>query len=147
MKFFGSILILCACVVTCVLYERSEKQKLSYLSSVCDFIKNIKAQIEYFSSPTEKIFSSYEPKTDLIADLITKKDVSMYFEAEDCRIVEDFFNSLGKGMKDEELCLCSYTISELEKRIEKKRIDYPNKIKVFRAMTFFSGICVIILLI
>ncbi|MBQ3040874.1 MAG: stage III sporulation protein AB [Clostridia bacterium] len=145
-KIIGSILILCASVCACAFYERAEKAKIASLQECCDFIKHIRAQIEYFSTPVDKIFSSYDKKTELI-DALISKDAKNYFEKEDYPVINEFFASVGRQLKDEELSSCSYTISELEKRLEKRRQDYPNKIKVFRAMALFIGISVIILLI
>ena len=97
--------------------------------------------------PIDKIHRSYDQKSELCDALIANKGMEIYFEKEDIPLISEFFSSLGKGMKSEEIALCSYTIEELEKRIEKRKADYPNKIKVFRATTLFVGFCTIILLI
>lgn len=149
MKIAGALLILCASICSCVFYEKTEKSKISSANEICNFIKHIRAQIEYFSTPISKIFSSYDEKTPLIKDLCDKSfsGSKRLLEKGDYKLVFDFFSSLGKGLKDEELSLCSYTIDELQKSIDKKEKDYPDKIKVFRAMALFFGFCVIILLI
>ncbi len=149
MKIIGALLILCASICSCVFYEKNEKSKISSAIKACDFIKYIKTQIEYFSTPINKIIASYEDKSPLIEDLSTKSFsvAKRLLDRGDFKLVFDFFSSLGKGLKDEELSLCSYTIEELQKCIEKKEKDYPDKIKVFRAMALFFGFCVIILLI
>lgn len=149
MKIIGTILILFASVCACVLYERKEKQKISSAIEACDFIKYIRAQIEYFSCPIDKIFNSYEPKGTLIEALISGKheEASRLLSKEDFKIINTFFLSLGKGLKNEELSLCSYSLSELERSIEKKKSEYPSKVKVFRAMALFCAFCIIIMLI
>ena len=142
MKIFGSFILLCASICSCYFYERSEKSKLSSASEICSFIRYIKAQIEYFSTPVVKIFSSYSERTPLIDDLSCKqfKNAQKSLGKEDYKLILDFFSSLGKGLKDEELSLCSYTIEALEKSIDKQKKDLPNKIKVFRAMVLTGQI-------
>lgn len=146
-KLIGAVMILCACACACAFYEKGEKNKIFHLASCYDYIRYIKTQIEYFSMPIDTIHSSYEPKSELCDALIANEGIDKLFEKEDATLISGFFSSLGKGMKNEELSLCSYTIEELEKRIERKKSDYPNKIKVFRATALFIGFCTIILLI
>ena len=149
MKLFGSILILSACICACYFYEKREKNKLDSLCIACDFILHIKSQIEYFSLPLEKIFNSYSNKCEITENLSKNqfKNIQTSFEKDDFRIICDFFKSLGKGYKNQEISLCSYTLEELGKNLKKEKAEYPNKIKVFRVMTLFIGFCVIILLI
>lgn len=148
-KILGSILILFASIYACIAYEKREKSKLSALNTTIEFIKHIKAQIEYFSTPINKIFATYEHSSEVTKKL-AKKDINdsqSDFDKESFKVVSNFFSSLGRGVKSEQLSLCTYTINELEKISEKNMADYPNKIKVFRAMALFCGICAIILLI
>ncbi len=148
-KILGCILILCASICSCILYEKAEKSKLQNIKEMCEFIKYIRTQIEYFSAPLDKIYSSYEHSSELI-DKISANELSSikeYFEKDDFKIISSLFYSLGKGLKSEQLALCSYSITELEESYKKKEADFPNKIKVFRAMALFCGFCAIILLI
>ncbi|MBO5374222.1 MAG: hypothetical protein J6A54_02080 [Clostridia bacterium] len=148
-KILGSILILCSAVYACAYYERTEKSKLNCLTEVCDFIKHIKAKIEYFSMPLDKIYGSYENHTEITKLLSSSKldSAKSLLDKEDYKIVDSFFSSLGKGLKSEQLALCSYTTTQIEEIIKKKSTDLPNKIKVFRAIALFCGACAVILLI
>ena len=149
MKILGAILILTASIFACTVYEKSEKSKIASAKQICAFIKYIKAQIEYFSTPVGKIFASYGEKTPLI-ERVCEKDFNMVkklLDKDDFKLVFEFFEGLGKGLRVEEAALCSYTIKELEENIAKKEKDYPDKIKVFRAMALFFGFCIVILLI
>lgn len=149
MKILGAFLILIASICSCVIYEKNEKCKISSAKEICEFIRYIRSQIEHFSTPINKIFASYTEKSVLV-DHLCKKELDLAkksLEKDDFKTVSDFFNSLGKGLKDDEASLCSYSIETLENSISKKEKDYPNKIKVFRAMALFFGFCVVILLI
>ena len=149
MKILGSILILCACISSSLFYEKKQKEKIEALINCCDFIKYIKSQIEFFLLPLDKIYLSYKDKNEYINKFICgnyDENISI-FDKDDFEILKNFFSSIGKGMKKNEISLCEYVISELEKNIEKKKAEYPNKIKVFRIMALFFGFCIVILLI
>lgn len=148
-KIIGATFILCASVCSCYFYERKQKARLQELISVYEFIKYIKTQIEHFSTPIKKIYSSYESESESV-EVIKNGDyktLGSLLEKDEYKLIYEFFSRLGAGLKGEELSLCGYTLEELEAILKKRREDYPNKIKVFRAMALFIGFCVIILLI
>ncbi|MBQ8738029.1 MAG: hypothetical protein IJZ04_00890 [Clostridia bacterium] len=154
LKLIGSILILCASVSACYFYEKNEMRKIHLCERYCELIKFIKSQIQYFSTPIDKIFSSYKAQLALSEDEFTEymelpklRNSLKWNDKEEKAILEPFFSSLGKGLKAEEVSLCSYTVTELEKITEKKKADYPSKIKSFRAIAMFVGACAVILLI
>ncbi len=154
LKLIGSILILCASVSACYFYEKNEKRKIYLCERYCELIKFIKSQIQYFSTPIDKILSSYKTQLALneeefseYIELSKLKECLRWSDKEEKTILEPFFLSLGKGQKAEEISLCSYTVTELEKITEKKKADYRNKIKSFRAIAMFIGACAVILLI
>ena len=152
-KLIGAILILCASVCACYFYEKNEKHKILICEEYCELIKFIKSQIHYFSFPIDKILSSYKPhlkernEINEYRDLSKVKENIAHSDKEEKALLEGFFSSLGKGLKAEEIALCSYTASELEKIVEKKKANYPNNVKSFRAIVMFIGACAVILLI
>lgn len=148
MKIFGAIIILCACVFGSYIYEKKQKNRMQYIAEACDFIKHIKSEIEFFCTPYKKIREEYLKNNSsalLFCDDLHEKE--NFLEKDEKKILQAFFSSIGKGFKDEEISLCEYTYSSLEKKLEKAKEEYPNKIKVFRSMMLFFGVCVIILLI
>lgn len=148
-KILGCVLILSASICACIFYERAEKAKLCALKELCDFIKHIRSQIEYFSAPLDKIYASYEKRGEIISLLVSDgvESIKELLNKADFEIAYSFFSSLGKGVKSEQIALCSYTIGELDSSYEEKKAELPNKIKVFRAMALFCGFCAVILLI
>lgn len=148
-KLLGCILILCASICACVFYEKKEKAKLISVKEIISFVEHIRSQIEYFSYPLDKIFSSYEEHS-FVTTSISKNEVDSikeYLDKEDFNLISSLFSSLGKGLKKDQLSLCSYSVERLRDSYRKKEEDFPKKIKVFRAMALFCGFCAIILLI
>lgn len=144
MKIFGCILILISSICCAFFYEKSLNNKIKIYEEIIDFIKYAKNQIEYFSTPVDKIFTSYESKQ--ITDLLKNKSVTPSFSDESEKINE-FFSLLGKGYKKEELQLCDYYISYFEDIYTKKLYEQPTKVKIFRAMSLFFGATTIIFLV
>ena len=147
MKYFGALLIMCGCITLSYFYEKNEKNKIRHLIKMKDFITFIRTKINLFLTPLSELYEEYND--DFIAEL--SKDgfstLNKYFNNNICEYLEDFFKSMGKGMKDEELALCDYTITQLSAGIEKAEAEYKNKIKVFRTLVIFSGASLVILVI
>lgn len=144
MKFLGGLLILLSSIVCTYYYESHLKDKVNKYNELISFISHISNQIEYFSCPLEQIYEKYTKKTPFISSLIIKK---CSFDKKVDKLVINFFQTIGQGFKKEQLKLCSYTINELESSLSSLKLLLPNKIKVFRSMSLFVGICTIILVV
>lgn len=149
MKIIGSLLILCSSFLASYFYEKSEKEKASACSDVCDFIMYIKAQIEYFKMPTDKIFASYKTESKIVTALATRdyKYIFSVFDDNVAQVLEKFRESLGAGFKDEQLSLCEYTIYIVSERGKKLNNEFSGKVRVFRSLALFCSVCAIILLV
>ncbi len=147
MKYIGAILIMCGCITLSYFYEKSEKNKIRYLIKMRDFISYAKTKIDLFLTPLNKLYEEYND--DFINKLSENgfQDLNNFFDKNSCEYLEDFFKSLGKGMKNEELSLCDYTVSKLSEAIENAEADYKNKVKVFRTLVIFGGASLIILIV
>ncbi|MBR2943513.1 MAG: hypothetical protein IKC16_00315 [Clostridia bacterium] len=144
MKILGGLLILLSSIVCTYYYESHLKDKVNKYNELISFISHISNQIEYFSCPLEQIYEKYTKKTPFISSLIIKK---CSFDKKVDKLVINFFQTIGQGFKKEQLKLCSYTINELESSLSSLKLLLPNKIKVFRSMSLFVGICTIILVV
>lgn len=147
MKIIGSLLILIATVVASFFYEKGYKDRLSKIKSVIGFISYIRTQIEYFSHPLSEIYNNYQEMNDFLLTLTKAESNDFGLDKQEFNIIREFFSSLGKGYKKEQISLCDYTIKELNKIYETQERDYPNKIKIFRSMSIFIGVSAIILLV
>ena len=142
MKIIGSILILIASITTSYYYEREQKKQIT----ACKFLEYIRCRIELFSLPLNRIYESYKEKDDYINALIHNEDVKVHStvlkqELKDC------FSQLGTGYKAEQIKNLDYSIMLIKKEISQSEKDYPQKIKVFRAIALFVGCSVAILLV
>lgn len=148
MKVIGGILILCASIFVSYLYEKQQKSKAEYLSQIQEFIKFTKGQIEFFSTPYNKIIEKYTNDSELRESILSGfKSHLVILDLDDKKTVKGFFSAIGRGFASEEIALCEYTLSSLEKSIEKIKKENPNKIKIFRSMALFTAVSIIILLV
>lgn len=146
LKLFGGFLIIISSIVASYFYEKNLKRKIHNCRDFINFFEYIRAQIEYFSIPLLSIFERYESKSDDIADLIEKGETNIN-DSKINGIINDCFSSLGKGYKKEQLNLLSYAINELDKEADNMESVYTSKVKVFRALSLFTGVCTVILLV
>lgn len=144
MKIFGCILILISSVTCAYFYEKSLKIKMLKYAEIIDFIKYTKSQIEYFSTPIDKIFTSFDAKH--ITEILSSKKAPRSF-GKDARVINEYFNSIGKGYKKEQIDLSNYHINYFQDEFTKLSYELPSKIKVFRAMSLFIGATTIIFLV
>ena len=149
MKIAGAIFILCASVASSYFYEKREKEKIKKANKLAEFIRYIRAQISYFSLPVDMIFKAYKSDDTLTGDIISGKLSSLdsFFDKDTSDVIKDFFSSLGNGYKDEQLALCDFTMSAIEDFTDKMNKEFSGKVRVFRSMAIFTGVCLIILLI
>lgn len=147
MKYIGALLIMCGCVALSYFYGKKEKNKISDLLRMRDFILYVKTRIDLFLTPKERLFCEYDDPFIKSLYESSFKDLRLYFDKNDCEYLNEFFYTLGKGMKDEELALCEYTVLQLNKSIDKAEADIKNKIKVFRTIAIFGGASLVILII
>ena len=116
------------------------------MKQIKDFVSYIKIQIELFSLPLSEIFSKYKHSNDLIEELIETKQVAAFSKQTRDELFS-CFSVLGTGFKDEQLSRLTYLITFLDKTVTESEKDYPQKIKVNRALSLFVGCSTVILLI
>ncbi len=148
MKILGSILILFSAIFSSYYYEKGLKRKIKNCEEIIDFISHIKVEIEYFSNPLNIIYEKYDKKSDVIFFLIEgiNTKTRIVDKVTDEKIF-DFFNSIGKGFKKEQIAICDHTIEILNNALSRLVDESPKKIKVFRSISLFFSISTIILFI
>ncbi len=147
MKYIGCVLIMCGCIVLSHFYEIQEKNKISYLISMRDFILYIENKINLFLTPKHILFEEY--KAEPIKSLMKNnfKELDRYFDKDITLFLEEFFNNFGQGLKDEQIKQCQYARGKIEETQKKAEIELKNKIKVFRTLSLFVGASLAILII
>lgn len=147
MKFIGAAIILIGSVIAAYFYEKGIRERLRHTEEIISFITYVKSQIEYFSRPLNEIYSSYEKKSNYITELIKNNGENASISKENDVLVKNFFSLIGKSYKKEEIRLCNYTVEQLFTSLTHFKLEIPNKIKIFRSISLFLGVCLIILII
>ena len=148
MKIVGCILIFLSSLLCSYYYEKGLKKKSENLEEIICLISFIKNKIEYFSIPINKILLEYNTKNKLIQQLINSRNLdSSNFDKQTENEINTFISTIGNGYKKEEVALCDYNIKLFSQKLSKIKSENPNKIKVFRAISLFVGISIIILLV
>jgi hypothetical protein len=144
MKIIGSLIIMLASIICSYLYEKRLKLQVECLERFISFIKYVKSKIEYFSQPTNKIFSSYSDFEYINSSI---NDRFSLLGKNEKALLDDFFQKLGSGYKAEELSLCDYTSNAILETLTEFKSKNPSKIKIFRALSLFFGASVIIFIV
>ncbi len=147
MKIIGALIIIIVSVISAYLYEKNIKTKAKHIEEIISFIKYIKSQIEYFSRTLNEIYTGYDVKSEYIYTLIENNGQGAQVSKEVDALIEEFFSNIGKGYKSEEIKLCDYTSERLYASLTQLQLEIPNKIKIFRSLSLFVGVCIIILLV
>ena len=113
-----------------------------------DFISYIKSQISYFSLPIDSIYSKYSSNKAEIAEIKKGNYSSLKNFNENIRTETiSFFESIGKGFKTEQISKCEILITNLTNELTALKADTKNKIKIFRAISLFISVCIIIFIV
>lgn len=144
MKIVGSLVIILASIVCSFMYEKRLKQQIDCLERFISFVKHIKSKIQYFSLPTNEIFSTYND-FEYINSCISDK--FSLLQKNEKSLLDDFFKKIGAGYKEEELALCEFTCNALTEVLNEFKNKNPSKIKIFRALSLFFGVSVIIFIV
>ena len=149
MKLVGCVFILVASICASFFYEKKLKKEISDEQDLLNFIKFIKNQIHYYSKPLDAIFNEYKSENNIIKSLILEKENTRLLSLNSSiqENMQVFATTIGKGFKNEQIRLCSETISLLESHINSLKSEYSKKTKAYRSVSLFIGICAVILLI
>ena len=148
MKIIGSLLILFASIVASYLYESSLKRSIEILCELVELIKTTRHKIEYYSLPVEDILKEYDCKNTHLKQMINGDFFTgIHIDVNIQKDIENYFSMLGRGYKKEQLSLCDYTINSLENALNNMKTEFIKKAKVFRSLSLFLGVGVVILLV
>ena len=146
MKIIGGLLIVLATVASIYYYERRLRFLLSELKEIKKFIEFISTRIEHLSLSLKDIYSLYEMKSKVLRSLVQKERISSFGKETEDELYSCFY-SLGTGFKSDEINRLEILKTHLEKKISEFEKTYKEKVRVFRAVAFFVGLSIVILLI
>lgn len=156
MKITGAIIILIISAVVGYLLSESLKTRLNNLSEVISFIDYIGTNIKMFRTPLNDIYKNYHSEYFIKKGVDFSQGNTLYTEAinagilsgkEEKEILKNFCDKIGNGTVDEMEKLCLYTNHEFSNIKEKLQKDFPEKQKVYKAISFLAGISVVIIII
>ena len=140
-KIIGSLCLLISSLFTAFLMVEREKKKRAQLRRFIDLIRYIQRSIEAFNLPLGEIIKRVD--TVLVSDCeisagdFIKPKSELLVSEKDEKSIKEFFSSIGKGYRDEQIKLCSYYVDELEDSLSQTEADFPKK----RRLTYTLSIC------
>jgi stage III sporulation protein AB len=156
LKIAGLSLVLICSVGIGFYTSHLQKSVLEQTKNMLDFMYYIKQQIEYFNTPLDDIYSSFDNQNQLFSLLV--KDIStngwkiavrnqnkLYIPKNFLSIIDNFGNTLGKTGRKDQLEKCDYYIKEFEQEYENLKQTTPQKTKTSIALCFYVGLMIIIL--
>lgn len=149
MKLIGAIFIICASICASFFYEKGLKEKINNHTALNELVLHMKSQIDYFEKPICEIFKDFYIENEVIKEITEKKELSN-FSWVDISVRKEIcslFSAIGKGYKKEQLSLCDYTSKLLSSCIEKMKLEFSKKAKVYRSLSLFIGFSAVILLV
>lgn len=148
MKLIGIILIVLSALFASVVYERKTKNGLKLLNDLISLISNIKEKISYFNLPIENIYQDVLSKYEFITEIKSGKyEFLNEFDIDTKNNLVNFFTTLGKGFKAEQITKCEAMLNDLNIKLQSSKTEAKNKIRVFCAISFFICGCIIIFLL
>ncbi len=149
MKLLGAILIICASISASFFYENGLKQKIKNHTALNELILHIKSQIDYFEKPIFEILKDFQATNEFIKDILEKKELSdlSWVDSSVRKDVYSLLKTIGKGYKKEQISICDYTSKILSACIEKMKLEFSKKAKVYRSLSLFIGFSAVILLV
>lgn len=153
-KLLGAVLILSVGGFAAYSTARYEKKRLTVIDGWIDLIFYIRAQIDCYLKPLDKILvegdrtildacmsprGARDPQTVLTAS-------SLYLDGEVKRLLESFVREIGAGYREEQLRRCDYYTEALRKQRDKIAAELPARRRLCVALCLCIAIGTAILL-
>ncbi|MCI8387650.1 MAG: hypothetical protein HFE63_04200 [Clostridiales bacterium] len=155
-RFVGSLLVFISCTLVGFSAAKMYRLRVMQLEAFVRLIAHIKAQIEYYRAPLDRIFDGYE--SELICEFIdgarkygaAEAFVScrnrMYVSESEADELEKFFAGLGMHNVGEESSHCAYFEKRLGELLSSARGEIDKRAKLCRTFGILIGFLIAILL-
>lgn len=158
-KLIGCALILIGCSAVGFSAAKLYRLRVKQLEAFLRLIKHIRAQIEYYRAPLDRIFEGYED--DMLSDcgFLDGARASgavggfeacrgrLYLSGGEADELAGFFEGLGRHNADEESAHCAYYERWLDEVLSKAVAELPKRQKLCRAFGLLAGFLSAILLL
>ena len=148
MKIIGSFLIIISSVISSYYYDKTLKDNIKNLGSLINLISRIRTKIEYYSISIDEILKDCKNENSWIDSVIKgEKYNTKFLDKNLINDIENFFMTIGKGYKKEQLSLCDYILKSLTKYLDSMKTEFSKKSKIYRTLSLFFGVGLVILLV
>jgi stage III sporulation protein AB len=158
-ELIGGALIFVACTAAGFSAAKMYKLRVKQLEAFLRLISHIKAQIEFYRAPLDRIFDGYENEQlegcgflTLARSLGAKKAFDtcrnrLYISSSEADELYKFFDGLGTHNVNEERLHCAYFEKTIGDALSSAKTDLPKRTKLCRTFGMLAGVLVAILLI
>ena len=159
LKFVGAVLLCAIAVFFCRDYTRHQRQRLLQCEGFLLLLRRLRGQIECYSSPLEEALTDFENaaltecgflpalKDGGFPAAIEKTRERLLLPPDSLRTLIAFGEGFGKSYREEQIALCTWTISELESAVAHVRRDSPRRAKMGRGLIISGGLALILVLL
>lgn len=158
-KILGALLLLISSLCFGNSMIKGEAEKINESLAIAELIKYVRDNIEHFVKPLPDIFLSYKNellekngfltfvRKNGIQKSAEKIDDFFHCDRDVISIFRKFCSDIGGGYRDEEIRLCSFSLSQLERKIEKIKNDHLSKVKMYRTIPPLFALSVVLILV
>ncbi|MBQ8370669.1 MAG: hypothetical protein IJY35_11890 [Clostridia bacterium] len=159
-KAVGALILIAASLIYGRQKVLEERRKLRLTEALCDLVKQIGDNIDHRLRPLPEIFRTY--RNEALEECGFLKSVretglreawesrSAYFRMLDGKVSEQFSAfclEIGRGYREEEVKLCTFTAKQLQEECAKLRNDAKNKEKLYRTIPPLMAMSAVLVLL
>ena len=157
-KILGLLVVFLSSTAVGIYTSNKVKNQLKQQQEVINFLVYIKNQIEFFNSPINDIYTSFDSKDNRVSSLaknlcnkgwsLKNDDIAALSVTEKTKTYLVLFGEkLGKSNKTEQLSHCEYYLRIINDEYKLCEKNAPQKSKMSIVLGIYAGIMLIILFI
>lgn len=158
LRIVGGALLLGGAALASVAYRRYAERQLAELEGFCKLLSHVREKIKVYLEPQSSLLSDFDcsPLEDCgfmpayresgsMNQAFKSAEVSVTGDAE--RSLSSFFESFGRGYKDEEIARAESTVAECLRILERERCEVPREVRLAVVLIASFALAVFILII
>ena len=135
-------------------------RRIAECEELCELLIHIRARVGCFLSPVSEMLSDFHSdrlsELGFVREVCDGRGLSEAYEniaprlsvsEEVRRVIGGFFESFGRGYRDETLSEIDYARESLEKILERERVELDKSVRLTRSILLLVSVGLIILLI
>lgn len=155
----GSLLLVGLSLYACYSFSLLEERRVRQTEGFLLLLRYIRTQIACFRATVGDIYTSFENRalTECgflaalrrigFSEAMNASRARLYLDEEELRLLSAFGEEIGQGYAEDALALCDYTVSEMEKAMEKRRAEAPRRTRVAHSLVMTGGLVLVFLLL